>query len=80
MIGLRFPPQLRDTETPFLFYLAAFHVFPSYLMASKIIEVKVVGYVFAGICLLPCLTEVDVYCTKIVLAVFFLKNLSLNNC
>lgn len=30
-------------------------------MVSKIIKVEVVGYVFLGLCHLPCLTELEFY-------------------
>lgn len=43
MIGFYFSPQLKDTESSFLDYLAAVQIFFPYLMVSKIIKVKVVG-------------------------------------
>lgn len=62
MIGFYFSPQLiKDTESHFLSCLAAFPFFFSYLMVSKIIKVEVVGYVFLGLCHLPCLTELEFY-------------------
>ena len=61
MIGFYFSPQLKDTESHFLSHLAAFQFFFSCSMVSKIIKVKVVGYVFFGLCHLPCLTELEFY-------------------
>ena len=61
MIGFYFSPQLKDTESHFLSYLAIFQFFFSYSMVAKIIKVKVVGYVFFGLCHLPCLTELEFY-------------------
>lgn len=60
MIGFYFSPQLKDTESSFLDYLAAFQMlffFLFLLLVSKIIKVKVVGYVFLGLCNLTCVKD-----------------------
>lgn len=61
-LGFIFLPSLLKTQSP-IFSPAwlHFHFFFSYLMVSKIIKVEVVGYVFLGLCHLPCLTELEFY-------------------
>lgn len=60
-LGFIFLPSLK-TQSPIFFPpWLHFNLFFCYLTVSKIIKVKVVGYVFLGLCHLPCLTELEFY-------------------
>ena len=60
-LGFIFLPSLKTQSPIFSPTWLPFSFFFSCSMVSKIIKVKVVGYVFFGLCHLPCLTELEFY-------------------